>query len=326
MFCFKCGASMPEDSQACPKCAAPVQPATPPPQAAQSAQPDAPTQPASNQVTHTSAWLNVPAAPQQNPQQPQYQQYPPQAQPNYGQYPPSGQQTDGKATASLILGILSLLCFSLLTGIPAIILGHMSKKNIRHSMGRLKGDGMATAGLVMGYISVAAIPLILIIAAIAIPNLLRARISANEAAAASYVRTINVAQVTYETTYPDRGYAPDLATLGPGASSSCSGGPTAEHACLIDGTIGAPHCTSGTWCTKGMYRFTIASNCQASSAAAGNADTACKEFVVVATPVTLAAGQHNYCSISDGLVRARRVGPIVRPPTAEECGEWPPLS
>ena len=45
------------------------------------------------------------------------------------------------------------------------------------------------------------VAIILIIAAIAIPNLLRARISANDSAAASTIRTINTAEVTYSTTY-----------------------------------------------------------------------------------------------------------------------------
>jgi type IV pilus assembly protein PilA len=40
------------------------------------------------------------------------------------------------------------------------------------------------------------IPLILIIAAIAIPNLLRARMAANESSAVYSLRTINTAQVT----------------------------------------------------------------------------------------------------------------------------------
>src|ERR1700757_1123111 len=147
MFCFKCGASMPDTSSVCPQCATPVgniSSSTP----GQTAPP--PVSP-----TAASAWLNVPSA-QSTPQSPPY---------GGQQQQPFIQQTDGKATASLIFGILSLLCFSILAGIPAIILGHMSKANIRRSMGRLKGDGMATAGLVMGYISAATIPLILIIAA-----------------------------------------------------------------------------------------------------------------------------------------------------------------
>jgi type II secretory pathway pseudopilin PulG len=108
-------------------------------------------------------------------------------------------KTDGKAIGSLILGILSLLCFSFLTGIPAIILGHISRSSIRQSMGRLKGEGMALAGLIMGYISVTIIPVILIIAAIAIPALLRSRQTANESAAVANLRTINTAEVTYRS-------------------------------------------------------------------------------------------------------------------------------
>ena len=41
------------------------------------------------------------------------------------------------------------------------------------------------------------VAIILIIAAIAIPNLLRARIAANESSAVSSVRTINTGEVTY---------------------------------------------------------------------------------------------------------------------------------
>ena len=70
----------------------------------------------------------------------------------------------------MVLGIASFaLCLSFLTGIPAIILGHISLSRIKKSMGRLKGEGMALTGLILGYIS---LPSILIIAAIAIPNFL----------------------------------------------------------------------------------------------------------------------------------------------------------
>jgi hypothetical protein len=63
-------------------------------------------------------------------------------------------QTDDKAVISLVLGVLSLVSFSILTGIPAIILGKTSRENIRASSGRLTGEGMATAGIVMGWVSV----------------------------------------------------------------------------------------------------------------------------------------------------------------------------
>src|SRR5205814_9287019 len=107
----------------------------------------------------------------------------PHAQPSPGQYQT---HSDRKATASLVLGILSILCFGLLTGLPAIILGHIPRGNIEQSRGRLTGAGMALTGLILGYVSI--VSSILIIAAIMIPNLLRARISANESAAASTVR------------------------------------------------------------------------------------------------------------------------------------------
>lgn len=127
--------------------------------------------------------------------------------------PPVGPETEGKAVASLILGILSLTLFWIFAGIPAIILGHMSYSKIRKSMGRLTGEGMALAGLIMGYLSVAALPVILIIAAIAIPNLLRARTAANEASAVGSIRTINTAAATFEREFPDKGYPQTLEAM-----------------------------------------------------------------------------------------------------------------
>ena len=83
------------------------------------------------------------------------------------------------------------------------------------------------------------VAIILIIAAIAIPNLMRARIAANESAGASTVRTLNTSEVTYSTTYAAAGYAPDLKTLGPnGADCSSPAAVTSTSACLIDGVLG----------------------------------------------------------------------------------------
>jgi len=105
-------------------------------------------------------------------------------------------RTDGKAIWSLVCGILSITCFWILAGIPAIVLGHMSRSSIRSSMGRLKGAGMALAGLVMGYISLTLVP-ILIILSIAIPSLLRSRQVANESSAVRNVRTITIAEENF---------------------------------------------------------------------------------------------------------------------------------
>jgi type IV pilus assembly protein PilA len=79
------------------------------------------------------------------------------------------------------------------------------------------------------------VAIILIIAAIAIPNLLRSRMAANEASAVGSMRSINTAEVTYATAYPDTGYALLLSSLG-GTAASCAppAVATTTNACLID--------------------------------------------------------------------------------------------
>jgi uncharacterized protein DUF4190 len=86
-----------------------------------------------------------PPQPGYGPPQPGYG--PPQ--PGFG--PPVQQQsTNGKAIGALVAGILSILCFGLLAGIPAIILGNMARKEIDQGQGG--GRGMATAGFILGII------------------------------------------------------------------------------------------------------------------------------------------------------------------------------
>jgi type IV pilus assembly protein PilA len=123
------------------------------------------------------------------------------------------QENSGKATASLVCGILF---FFWPAAVAAVILGHLALSEIKKSAGRLAGHGMAIAGLVLGYIGLAFIPFILIIAAIAIPNLLRSRMAANEASAVGTLRTYNMAMVSYATLCPAAGYPASFENLGPG--------------------------------------------------------------------------------------------------------------
>lgn len=104
--------------------------------------------------------------------------------------------TSGLAIVSLLCGIVF---FFFPSAVAAIIFGHISRSDIRRSGGRKTGAGMALAGLILGYVGVAIIPIILIVAAIAIPNLLRAKVAANEAVAIASLRTLNVAAMKYET-------------------------------------------------------------------------------------------------------------------------------
>src|SRR5207248_11594237 len=62
-----------------------------------------------------------------------------------------------------------------------------------------------------------------IIAAIAVPGLLRARMSGNEASAIGSLRAINSAESTYSSSCASNGYAVDLADLVLPAPGSTSG-------------------------------------------------------------------------------------------------------
>ena len=68
-------------------------------------------------------------------------------------------QTSTLAIVSLVSGIVSWVLLPLIGSIIAVITGHMAKREIRESLGKLSGDGLATAGLVLGYIQLAFIVL-----------------------------------------------------------------------------------------------------------------------------------------------------------------------
>jgi prepilin-type N-terminal cleavage/methylation domain-containing protein len=126
------------------------------------------------------------------------------------------------------------------------------------------------------------VAIILIIAAIAIPNLLRARISANEASAVSSLRTMNTACITYNSTYGQ--YPPAVSDLGPAGG----GLPTSTSADLLDQVL-AP--ASGTP-TKSGYTFTFAPG-------AGNAT-----YSVHADPVTVnQTGVRHFFTDGSGVIR-----------------------
>jgi type IV pilus assembly protein PilA len=140
------------------------------------------------------------------------------------------------------------------------------------------------------------VAIILIIAAIAIPNLLRARMAANESSAASSVRTVNTAEVTYYSTYPAVGYA-DLALLGAAGASPCV--PASTSACLIDDNLA----TNGAGNGKSGYNFTGAAT------AAGGGGGLLAQYYISGKPIVFQqTGVRAFCSVEDAVVRQDPTG------------------
>lgn len=108
------------------------------------------------------------------------------------------QKTSGLAIASLVLGCLFLIPFiGILFSLLAIIFGIIALVKISNNKQAYKGSGLAIGGLVLGVIGIIIIPIIAMLAAIAIPNFLRARVSANEVSAQATIHTIASAATLY---------------------------------------------------------------------------------------------------------------------------------
>jgi type IV pilus assembly protein PilA len=136
------------------------------------------------------------------------------------------------------------------------------------------------------------VAIILIIAAIAIPNLLRSKMAANESSAVGSSRTINTAEVTYATAYPNTGYSPTVASLG-GVPATCATTATPGAACLIDNVLANATAAANA---KSGYFFTYALN-----GAAGGINTAYTMLASPANPGT--TGQRYFFTDQSGVIR-----------------------
>lgn len=132
------------------------------------------------------------------------------------------------------------------------------------------------------------VAIILIIAAIAIPNLLRARIAANESSAAASIRTIDTAELSYQNAYPATGYSATLVALGPADTGACAAGPAVANACIIDAVLA----NSGAVAKSG-YNFT----------AVGSGGPPANQFYATAIPLSNSTGIKAFCGTDDNVVR-----------------------
>jgi len=135
------------------------------------------------------------------------------------------------------------------------------------------------------------VAIILIIAAIAIPNLMRARMAANQASGLSNLRTITSAAITYWSTY-NNGYPPDLPTLGGAGLATCNA------AVLLDDTLTIPPFR------KSGYQLDY----QPQGAPIPNPPAACgtagfNAYLTTSIPVVVGqTGQTSYCSNEPGVI------------------------
>ena len=158
------------------------------------------------------------------------------------------------------------------------------------------------------------VAIILIIAAIAIPNLLRAKIAANESSAVSSIRLTNTAQVSYQSNYQAQGYSGTMLALGPPAATGCSGVlPTAASACLIDWVLAN---ATAVATPKSGYYFAMGA-----FPAAPNTS-----FVVGgAAAAQNTTGVRGFCSNEEGVIRyvaSAAGGPVA---TEAACVAYTPL-
>ena len=141
------------------------------------------------------------------------------------------------------------------------------------------------------------VAIILIIAAIAIPNLLRAKIAANESSAVGSTRTVVTAEISYSNSFQTGPTA--LASLATPAGGCPAGGAAAGAACLIDANLAGG--------TKSGYTFKALANGGAGTVASPNTG-----FEENATPITVGTtGQRSFCADMSGVLHFDLTGAAI---------------
>ena len=156
------------------------------------------------------------------------------------------------------------------------------------------------------------IAIILIIAAIAIPNLIRARMAANDSSAAGSIHQINNGEAGYYAAY--EGVIGFPATLLPlGGTDPCT--PTPAAACLIDNNLA----TNGGGSGKSGFNFAATGTPVAGS-------TTNDQFYATGTPFNSASGSRAYCSTEDMVVRLQPAGNTALVSSYSQCLALSPMN
>ena len=153
-----------------------------------------------------------------------------------------------------------------------------------------KGFTLVELLMVVGIISV--------LAAIAVPGLLRARMSGNEASAIGSICTISSAEASFASTCGGGGYAITIADL---AAPPTAGGPAFLSSDLVPAASGAAR--------KSGYQFTITGGTGSNVLAAantcnGSANASETEFFATADPISAGlTGRRFFAADQSGLIR-----------------------
>jgi len=154
------------------------------------------------------------------------------------------------------------------------------------------------------------VAIILIIAAIAIPNLMRARMAANDSSAAASERTTVTGEIGYFAAYPTVGYT-QLSALG--GAAPCT--PAPATGCLIDNNLA----TDGAGGGKSGYKFAATPQTGANSPIPN-------EFYTTGTPIAANTGTKAYCAFDDGVVRTQPAGTITLVASYAACQALAPMA
>ncbi len=154
------------------------------------------------------------------------------------------------------------------------------------------------------------VAIILIIAAIAIPNLMRARMAANDSSAAASERTTVTGEIGYFAAYPTVGYT---SLQGLGGASPCT--PAPATGCLIDNNLASDGAGGG----KSGYKF-------AATPSTGAGSPIPNQFYTTGTPISAQTGTKAYCAFDDGVVRTQPAGTITAVASYGACQALLPMA
>ena len=157
------------------------------------------------------------------------------------------------------------------------------------------------------------VAIILIIAAIAIPNLLRSKLTADQASAVANLRTISTAAVSYWVTYSN-GYPATLGTLGglQGSTATCN------QAILIDEVIATvPSQKSG-------YQFAYSGDQGNVSSVPAGCTPGFVGYLATAAPIVMGlTGDISYCTNEPGVIHFDTTGAVAA--SAATCNLLPTI-